>query len=532
MAPQDATGEIRATRRQWIGFAVLTLPTLIVSIDFFVLLLTLPHLSADLDANSTQQLWIMDIYGFMLAGFLITMGTLGDRIGRRKLLLIGTAAFGAASLIAAYSNGPEMLIISRALLGAAGATLLPSTLALISNMFRNPKQMGLAIGIWVGCFTVGAIVGPIIGGVMLENFWWGSVFLLGVPVMVLLLVIGPILLPEYRDQGAGRLDLPSVVISMAAVLPFIYGVKELARQGWDPVLIGSVVVGLVFGVLFVRRQLRLADPLVDLSLFKNRAFSSALVGMLCFSGVGAATLTFLSLYFQSVEGWSPMQAALGLVPGMAVATFSFTTSPLLARRVRPGALIFAGLLVTVAGYLLMTQASATSGALLLVTGFAVSSLGSGPIVGLGTNLVLASAPPEKAGSAGSINQSSTEFGTSLGIAMVGTIGTAVYRAQIDNNIPADVPADAAEAARESIVGAAGVATTLPGQVGDELLAQASEAFTTGLHTVVTVAAGLILVVAVVILIQLRHVPPLGQEQQTAPDPDPSSRPTEPVGEPD
>ncbi len=215
-----------AGRREWIGLAVLALPTLLASLDMSVLFLALPHLSADLGANSSQQLWILDIYGFMLAGFLVTMGTLGDRIGRRRLLMFGATAFGLASIVAAWSTSAEMLILARAALGIAGATLMPSTLALIRNMFHDARQRGVAIAVWMSCFMVGTAIGPLIGGVMLSMFWWGSVFLLAVPVMVILLVAAPTLLPEYRDAAAGRVDLTSVVLSLAAILPVIYGLKE------------------------------------------------------------------------------------------------------------------------------------------------------------------------------------------------------------------------------------------------------------------------------------------------------------------
>jgi DHA2 family multidrug resistance protein-like MFS transporter len=304
---------IQAGRREWIGLAVLALPTLLLSVDIGVLYLALPHLSADLGADSTQQLWILDIYSFMLAGFLVTMGTLGDRFGRR-LLLIGGASFGVASVIAAYSTSAEMLIASRALLGIAGATLMPSTMALIRNMFHNPGQMGLAIGVWFSCFVGGMTLGPLVGGVLLEHFWWGSAFLLGVPFMVLLLVTGPMLLPEFRDAGAGRLDPTSVVLSLAAILPVIYGLKELARNGGQPLPVASVVVGLVVGVVFVQRQRALTSPLLDLRLFASCTFSSALSIMLL-GGVVMAGISLLStMYMQMVHGLSPLDAGLWLYP--------------------------------------------------------------------------------------------------------------------------------------------------------------------------------------------------------------------------
>jgi MFS transporter, DHA2 family, multidrug resistance protein len=226
------TAPAQATRREWAGLAVLALPTLLVSVDTFVLLLALPQISEHLHPSSTQLLWISDIYSFLLAGFLVTMGTLGDRIGRRRLLLIGAAAFGLASVLAAYAPNPALLIAARALLGLAGATLSPSTLALIANMFRDPRQRAVAIGVWMACFMSGAAIGPIVGGVLLERFWWGSVFLLAVPVMALLLTAGPLLLPEYRAGGAGGVDLVSVALSLAGILPVVYGITGLARAGW------------------------------------------------------------------------------------------------------------------------------------------------------------------------------------------------------------------------------------------------------------------------------------------------------------
>jgi len=222
-------------------------------------------------------LWIVDIYGFLLAGSLITMGRLGDRIGRRRLLLTGAAAFGGASVLAAFSTRPLMLIAARALLGVAAATLAPSTLSLIRNMFLDPKQRTTAIAVWAASFSAGAAIGPPIGGLLLSHFWWGSVFLLAVPTMALLLVLGPLLLPEYRAPQPGRLDLTSAGMSVAAVLTVIYGLKEIARTGigWLPAL--SILTGLAVGIAFVRRQRLLADPLIDLRLFRVRTFSLPLV---------------------------------------------------------------------------------------------------------------------------------------------------------------------------------------------------------------------------------------------------------------
>ncbi|HYI46640.1 MAG TPA: MFS transporter, partial [Actinomycetota bacterium] len=267
----------RAGRKEWIGLAVIAIACLLYVMDLSVLYLAVPSLTRDLGPSSSQLLWITDIYGFMVAGFLITMGTLGDRVGRRRVLLVGAAAFGAASVMAAFSTTPEMLIVSRALLGIGGATIAPSTLSLISNMFLDPKQRMTAIGLWGTSFSAGAAVGPLLGGLLLQHFWWGSVFLINVPVMAVLLVLGPRLLPEFKDPSAGRPDLTSVAMSLVAVLSVIYGLKQIAQGGfgWIPAL--TIGIGLALGVAFVRRQRTLADPLLELKLFRIPKFSVSVI---------------------------------------------------------------------------------------------------------------------------------------------------------------------------------------------------------------------------------------------------------------
>lgn len=494
--------------REWIGLAVLALPTLLVSIDLFVMLLALPSLSAALKASSVQQLWITDIYGFLLSGFLVTMGTLGDRIGRRKLLLIGAAAFGAASIMAAFSTSAGMLIVARALLGVAGATLAPSTLSLISHMFKDPRQRAISIGIWLASFSTGSIIGPMIGGVVLEHFWWGSVFLIGVPAMVLLLLLGPWLLPEYRNPEAGRIDLTSVALYIAAILPTTFGIKELARNGWQPAYILAIVAGVAMGWAFVHRQRSLASPLLDLKLFANRAFSTTLGSMLAYTMLSGATMVFVTQYLQLVGGLSPLQAGLGMVPGMLSSIVGFQLSPLLARKIRPAYLISAGLAISVSGLIVISSAGATNGLTPVILGFALIGFGTGPLITLGTNLIISSAPPEKAGSAAAISQTSNEFGFALGVAILGSIGTAVYRTQVTEHIPAGVTNATASATRDTLAGATAVAHNLTPQLGDALLASAREAFASGMHTVTTISAVLITGVILVILATLRQMPPL------------------------
>lgn len=414
----------KATRREWIGLAVLALPTLLLSVDIGVLYLALPRLSVDLGADSTQQLWIVDIYSFLLAGFLVTMGTLGDRAGRRRVLLIGAAGFGLASVAAAFSTSPEMLIASRAALGVAGATLMPSTLALIRNMFPDPAELGRAIGAWFSCFLGGILLGPVVGGLLLDHFWWGSVFLLGVPVMVLLLAIGPFLLPEYRDDSAGRLDPASVALSLATILPAVWGLKELARSGWSVPPAAAIVAGFALGTLFVRRQRRLADPLLDLALFRMSRFTPALTVQLL-AGVVMAGISFeAALYLQTVQGLDPLHAGLWLVPQNLAMIVGLNVAPRLAARLSTSTAMAIGFGLGAAGLAILTQADSVA---LLSTGLAVTCLGIGLPMALAMNLLMGSAPPEKAGSVASISETGSEGGIALGVAVLGSLGAAVAR---------------------------------------------------------------------------------------------------------
>ncbi|GIH67810.1 MFS transporter [Sphaerimonospora thailandensis] len=494
-------------RRAWIGLAVLALPTMLLSLDISVLFLALPHLSTDLGADSTQQLWITDIYGFMTAGFLVTMGTLGDRIGRRKLLLIGATAFSLVSLVAAFSVSAEMLIIARALLGIVGATLLPSTLALITNMFHNPRQLGSAIAIWATSFMVGVALGPVIGGALLESFWWGSVFLVSLPVMGLLLVTAPFLLPEYRDPAGGRLDLPSVALSLATILPIVYGLKELTRSGWGVPSVAALLAGVLMGVAFVTRQSRLAHPLLDVRLFRHRSFSGALtVGMLV-GALQTGTGLLVAIYLQSVAGLSPLQAGLWLVLPALALVVSINVTPRLARRIRPAHILAGGMAIAMLGQLMIAQIDGSAGPIALLIGVSVVYFGVGPVGGLINQVALGCAPPEKAGSAASMVSTGGEFGVALGVAVFGTIGAAVYRGQL--TLPAGVPADVAQAGVDGgVSGAVAAAARLPEALGTELVRLAREAFTSGLNVVAAVSVVAFCALGVLALTLLRQVGPL------------------------
>jgi MFS transporter, DHA2 family, multidrug resistance protein len=494
----------KAGRREWIGLAVIALPCAVYSMDLTVLNLALPALSEDLEPSSSQLLWIVDIYGFLVAGLLITMGTLGDRIGRRRLLLIGAAAFGAGSVLAALSTSAEMLIAARALLGVAGATLAPSTLSLIRNMFADPQERTFAIGVWITSFSGGAAIGPLVGGLLLQRFSWGSVFLIAVPVMALLLAVGPRLLPEYRDPEAGRLDLISAAASLVAVLAVIYGLKQIAQDGVGWTAAATIAVGLAVGVAFVRRQGRLADPLIDLRLFRVPAFSGALTANTLGFFVNFGIAVFIAQYLQLVLGLSPLEAGLWTVPWAAGFIVGSMLTPLIVRRISPASAIAGGLALAAVGFGLLAQVSGDSSLPTLVTGSVVLALGLAPVFTLAADLMVGAAPPERAGAAAGISETSSEFGGALGIAVLGVVGTALYRGEVSDAVPAGVPSEAAEAARDSLGGAVAAGDGLAEPSAGELIDAASDAFTQALQLAATLSAAVLIAAAAVAWALLRR----------------------------
>ncbi|MFF8194700.1 MFS transporter [Streptomyces bobili] len=487
----------RAGRREWTALGVLMLPLLLVSMDVSVLYFAIPSISADLEPSGTQQLWIFDIYGFVLAGLLMTMGSVGDRIGRRRLLLIGAAAFGAASLTAAYADSAETLILARAVLGIGGATLMPSTMALIRTMFTDAGQRAKAIALWSGVMTAGVALGSVMSGVLVEYFWWGSVFLVNLPAMVLLLVLGPILLPESRDPNPGRFDWPSVPLSMAAVLPVVYGLKEIPSEGWNVLYVVSITVGLLFAALFVHRQRTTASPMISPALFRGRGFAPAVTLNLvsAFGMMGSAYFT--TQYIQSVLDKSALEAALwALLPSVPIGA----AAPLAAQLVRKGVhrahVVTAGFAIAASGYGMLALAGQDA-MWLVLTACGVLASGIVMVMSLIMDLALGTAPVERAGTASSLMETGTEFGGALGMAVLGSIGTAVYRHEMPSTAPAE--------ARETLGGALAVAGRLPGRAGDALATAAREAFTSGMHGAAIAGAVALAGAGVLAAISLRRV---------------------------
>jgi DHA2 family multidrug resistance protein-like MFS transporter len=510
-----ATEAPKATQREWIGLAVLTLACLVYAMDLTVLNLAIPRISEALKPSSAQLLWIIDIYGFLVSGTLITAGTLGDRIGRRKLLLVGAAWFAVASLLAAFSTSSEMLIASRAAMGIAGATIAPSTLSLIFTMFLDPKQRSTAIGVWIAAYSAGSAVGPVLGGIVLEFFWWGSVFLLGVPVMALLLLLGPRTLPEYRDPSAKRLDIRSAALSLAAILLVVYGLKEIAQDGVSAPPVLSIVAGIVIGILFVRRELSLADPIIDVRLFRIRALSTSLGTYLLSIFVAVGYFIFIAQYLQLVLGMSPLIAALWSLPSAAGFTIGSLVAPRLIHRYRPAVIMGSGMAGAALGTALLVALPVREGLPIIVAASMIMSLALAPVITLATELIVGSAPAEQAGAATGLSETSGELGGALGIALLGSLGTVVYRAAVGRSLPAGVPPEAADTARDTLGGAVAVSAELPPQIGSALAETARMAFVDGIHVVAAVTTVVALAAAIAAARILWSVPKRADEPHAA-----------------
>lgn len=470
--------------RSWAGLTVLALPTLLLSLDITVLHLAVPHLSADLHPTASQSLWIIDIYGFLLASLLITMGAVGDRWGRRRLLLTGALGFAAASTAAALAPSAEALIAARALMGVTGAAILPSTLSLISSLFPDARRRGTAIGIWAAMFSLGIALGPLLGGLVLERFWWGAVFLLGLPIMALLLLAGPSLLPAPATNRHSRLRPSSVLLLMGTLLAATYALKECATQGASGTAVAVALLAMSLGTAFVRRQRSAADPLLDLGLLAEPRIRTTLLTVLVSVGAVGGIYLFVTQFLQLVAGLAPLAAGLTLLPAALVLVATSAAAPTVASRTGPGAVLAASLMVSALGFAVLATTSVDSSLSWVVGGFAVVYAGVGPVMALGTDLVVGAAPESRAGAAAGLSETSSELGISLGVATLGSIGAAVFAARTLGELPAGV--DTLSAVHERAAATSGV----------DLLEPARVAFVEGMNLAALVAVVTLSVTAV------------------------------------
>ncbi|WP_309102040.1 MFS transporter [Microbacterium sp.] len=499
--PTAETDAPRVGVRGWLALVVLMLPVLLVSVDNTVLSFALPEISIALAPTGAEQLWIIDAYPLVLAGLLVTMGTLGDRFGRRRMLLIGATGFAAVSALAAFAPTAGLLIAARALLGFFGAMLMPSTLSLLRSIFRNRDQRRMAIAVWASAFSAGSALGPIVGGFLLEHFSWGSVFLVAVPVLIPLLIAAPLLVPESRDPTPGRIDPVSIALSMAAMIPVVYAIKALAVDGPTAAAGGWILLGLAMGTLFVRRQLRAEVPMLEMSLFRRGSFSGAILVNLLSVVALVGFLYFVSQHLQLVLGLLPMTAGFALVPGMVAMIIAGLTVVPISRRVPAHVLVPGALVFSVAGYLIVAATNHEHGVAPLIIAFVVLGVGIGAAETISNELILSSAPAEKAGAASAVSETAYELGAVLGTAVLGGIITAFYRGALA--LPDGLPADAATTASETLAGAYTAADALPADLGDALWNAAAAAFGSGVTVTSLIGAGLVIAAGVIAAVTLR-----------------------------
>ncbi|WP_329242703.1 MFS transporter [Actinoallomurus sp. NBC_01490] len=510
------------TGRKWATLSLCCLAVLVLSVDLTALHLAIPNLIGDLRPSGTQILWIADVYGFALAGLLVPMGGIGDRIGRKKLLLIGTTAFAATSVVTAYATSATMLIAARALLGVAGATIMPSTLSITRNVFTDAKERTAAVGIASGVGALGVGLGPIMGGALLDHFWWGSVFLINVPIMAVVLLAGLFVLPESRNPRPGRLDVPSVPLSIAGVLGVVYAITEAGHIGLFHARVGAgLLIGVAGLAAFVRRQARLSEPLIDVALFRQAAFSGSVgANLFAMFALVAQSLVF-SQYFQLVLHWSPLQAGLaGLPGGVAAAVGGAALAAPLIRLMGRARTVAVGLTVSAVGFALYALSGTESNYGALLAAMIPCALGIGVALTVTSDTILASVPKDRAGAASAISETATELGGALGMAVLGSVLTAAYRTHLD--LPAGLPAGAGRGIRDSIGSAVEVAAALPGRLGAEVTTAARHAFVDGMHAAVFCSAGLAALTGLAALFALRRVPKVIPEHLEEADPLPEA----------
>lgn len=495
------TSPARAGLRDWAALAVLMLPVLLVSVDNTVLSFALPSISADLRPSGDQLLWIVDVYALMLAGLLIPMGTLGDRVGRRRLLLLGAIGFGASSLLAAYAQSAEMLLAARVLLGVFGATLMPSTLSLLRNVFDHPGDRRLAIAVWAAMFSGGAALGPVVGGWLLEHAWWGSVFLINVPLIAVLVPLALWLVPESRDPDPGPFDATSIALAVTTMLPIVYGIKHAAKAGLDDVTVAAFALGIGAAAAFVRRQRGSTHPMLDLALFRNRVFSGAIVANLLSMMGLTGFLFFGAQLLQLVLGLSPMDAAMVLLPGLVVTIVLGFVAVRLVDVVPVRLLVSLSFVASSAGYALAAFTGQPTVVSVMVA-FAIMGVGIGLAETLTNDLIMGSVAPHKAGSASAISETAYEVGAVLGTAVLGSVLTATYRAQL--SAPSMIETSERGHGLETLGSTLEIAQRYPNALGEALADSARQAFDLGVQRASGVAIGIALLAAWVSWRTLKH----------------------------
>ncbi|SEG24193.1 MFS transporter, DHA2 family, multidrug resistance protein [Nonomuraea solani] len=473
-----------SARRRWAGLAVLSASVLVVVMDMTVLNVALPAISEDLRPGSIELLWMVDAYALVLSGLLVTVSALGDRWGRKRMLMAGFAVFGVASMAVLAAGSPLEVIAVRALLGVGGAMIMPSTLSMIRNLFTDPGERAKALGVWAAMAAVGAALGPIVAGFLLEHFSWHAAFLVNVPVMVIAIAAGLFLLPESRNPNPGRWDVLGTVLSMAGMVALLYAVKNIGKYGLTSpgALLAAMLAAATLG-WFVVRCLRRPDPLLEVRLFRSAPFTAGVITALTTSIAMAAVLLLLAQWMQLVQGYAPLETGVRLLPAALAAIVASPLAPGLAARIGARAVLAGGLALTGLGFLLLYLAPSPLGYGPVAGALVLIGAGNGALA-IASAAIMSGTPAAKAGSAAALEETSYELGGALGVAVLGSVAAAVYRQELEYSGPA------AGVVQESLGGALDAARELG---AGELAEQARQAFTDSL--VLTGGAGAALVLA-------------------------------------
>jgi EmrB/QacA subfamily drug resistance transporter len=487
-------------RRWWI-LGVLCLSLLVIGLDNTILNVALPTLVRDLHATDSQLQWIVDSYVLVFAGLLLTAGSLSDRFGRRSALGVGLLVFGAGSIASAFASSASVLIGTRALMGIGGALIMPSTLSILTNVFP-PNERGRAIGIWAGVSGLGIGIGPMVGGFLLDHFWWGSVFLVNVPVVIFAFVAGRLIVPNTKDPAAPRIDPLGVVLSISGLVTLVYAIIEAPNHGWtNPAVVAEFVVAAMLLVAFVWWELRTDHPMLNVRFFENPRFTAANISITLVFFAMFGSLFFLTQYMQFILGYTPLQAGLRTAP---IALVMIVVSPVtgaLVHRLGNKALVCIGMTVAAAGLLLMSRMTASSGYVHVLESMIVLASGMSLAMTPATESVMGSLPREKAGVGSAMNDTTRQVGGALGVAVLGSVFTSAYSsglAHVLTRLPAQVAAEV-----ESSVGAAlGVAQRVGGTAGQGLAAVATQSFIHAMSRALVLGSAIALVGALVSLIWL------------------------------
>lgn len=485
-------------RRRWWTLLVLSVSLVIIGLDNTILNVALPTLQREFDASASSLQWIVDAYILVFAGLLLTMGAAGDRFGRRRALQLGLVIFGLSSLLAAYAQSSGQLIAARAVMGIGGALIMPSTLSVIVDVFPR-EERGKAIGIWAGVAALGIAIGPVLGGWLLEHFWWGSVFLINLPIVLIALVAGLVLVPESRDPQATRLDPPGAVLSMGALAALIYAIIEAPARGWlDPLVAGGFAVALVLTAGFVLRELRTDAPMLDVRLFTKPRFSAGAAAIALAFLALFGTLFLLTQYLQFVRGYSAFEAGLRLTPLAFGMMIGAANSHRLVAELGTKLVIAGGLTVLAVTLAALSLLSADTPYWLLAAGIVALAVGMANTMAPATDAVMGAVPEANAGVGSAMNDTTRQVGGALGVAILGSVVNAAYSSAMQAPTAA-LPAGPGEAAQNSVGAATTIAAQLGGPAGAALREAAAAAFVDALGLAMLVAAAVSFAGALLVL---------------------------------